>query len=96
VPIVDRSLTVPPGAIVRTGYVDVFKIRLACRERMAVGDVGAAFQKRLQIGPAQSWPPPNGHWDGDTFVIEDGRHEWIAAVMLGQTYLFVAWLDGSQ
>lgn len=89
----DRSMVVPKGKIVRTGYVDVFNVRLACRDRMAVGDVAAAYQKRLQLGDAQLWPCPNGYWDGETFVLHDGRHEWLASVMLGNTHILVAWLD---
>ena len=89
----DRSLLVPPGKTVRTGYVDVFRVRHACRERMAAGDVKQAYEKQLQLGDNASWPPPRGHWDGDTFVIVDGRHEHIAAMMVGRSHLFVAWLD---
>lgn len=89
----DRALVVPPGAIVRTGYVDVFNVRLACRERMAVGDVDRAFQRRLQAGSSQRWPCPNGEWHDDVFVLLDGRHEWVASVMLGQTHLLVAWIE---
>jgi hypothetical protein len=94
--VIDRSLAVRPGQIVKTGYVDVFKCRLACRERMAVGDVAGAYQKLLQLGENSAWPCPNGHWDGQQFVIHDGRHEYVAAVMLGRTHLFVAWLDSPQ
>lgn len=93
----DRSIAVPSGYIVKTGYVDVFRVRLASRERMAVGDVDRAFQKRLQLGDLQPFPPPNGYWEegicGKTFVINDGRHEWVATVMLGHTHILVAWLE---
>lgn len=89
----DRTISVPPGAVVKTGYVDVFKVRLSCRERMAVGDVDRAFQRRLQAAPNQPYPSPLGQWDGDIFVIQDGRHEWVAAVMLGQSHLLVAWME---
>lgn len=89
----DRSMLVPPGQLVKTGYVEVFRCRHACRERMGAGDVKAAYEKLLQLGGAASWPPPRGHWEGDTFVVVDGRHEHVAAVMLGRTHLFVAWVD---
>lgn len=89
----DRSLSVPLGSTVRSGYVDVFHVRLACRERMAIGDMDRAYQKRLQAGPEQPWPCPHGHWDGDTFVIVDGRHEWLACVALGYDTMLVAWID---
>jgi hypothetical protein len=89
---VDRTLRVEPGQRVCTEYVDVFKCRLACRERMAVGGVGLAYQKSLQLAPAQQWLPPVGAWDGDNFIIHDGRHQWVAAVMLGYTHILVAWV----
>jgi hypothetical protein len=86
---VDRSIRVPTGAIVKTGYLDVFKVGLACRERMAVGDVSGAYQKLLQLGPDEQFPCPNGYWDDQTFVTQDGRHQWFASVMLGTTRMLV-------
>lgn len=89
-------MVVPHGKVVRTGYVDVFKVRLACRDRISVGDFGHAYQKRLQCGDKQPFPCPNGEWDGDTFVIHDGRHEWLATVALGHTHILVAWISDQQ
>lgn len=88
----DRGMAVPPGQIVRTGYVDIWQIKLACRDRMAVGDVDAAYRRRLQLGDRQPWPPPYGYWQDDRFVIVDGRHEFIACMMLGLSHVLVAWL----
>jgi len=90
---VDRSLLVESGQKVVTGYVNVFKVRLGCRERMAIGDIDKAYQRQLQLGSSQMWPPPVGHWEGDVFVIQDGRHQWVAAVALGMEFLFVAWIE---
>ncbi len=87
----DRSLAVPPGRTIRTGYVAVEQVRLACRERMAVGDVDRAYQRRLQLGEHQPWPCPRGHWEGDRFVVVDGRHDFVAALMLGLSHVLVAW-----
>lgn len=89
----DRSIAVPPGAIVKTGYVPIEDVVLACRDRMGIGDLSAAYQKRLQMGDHQAWPPPRGYWRGERFVVEDGRHEFVAALMLGQQFILVAWLD---
>lgn len=89
----DRSMVVPAGKVVCTGYVAIDKIRMACRDRMAVGDVAAAYQKILCLGDTQRWPPPVGSWDGSTFVITDGRHEYIASLMIGRAHLLVAWID---
>lgn len=87
----DRTISVAPGKIIRTGYVSIFSVTLACRERMAVGDVDRAYQRRLQMGDHQPWPPPVGHWEGERFVILDGRHDYVAALMLGIEHIFVAW-----
>lgn len=89
----DRALRIPAGHIVRTGYVAVDRVVMANRTRMAVGDVDRAYQKRLQLGDAQSWPPPYGTWQGEQFCLLDGRHEYVATLMLGHRYLFVAWVE---
>lgn len=90
----DRSIAVPPGHVIRTGYVHVDQVRLACRARMAVGDVDRAFQRRLQLGDRQPWPCPRGHWDGDRFVVVDGRHDFVACLMMGIEFVLVAWVEG--
>lgn len=98
----DRTLRVGPGQLVRTGYVPAHRIRLACRARMAVGDVESAYRRRLQLGDSQPWPPPVGRWEEDPedgrrqFVITDGRHEYVAALMLGHRSILVAWLEGEE
>ena len=93
----DRQLVVPPGQRVATGYVPVDQVRLACHDRMAVGDVERPYQRRIQLAPAQPWPPPVGAWKGEgeqlRFVIEDGRHDYVAALMLGYEWILVAWLE---
>lgn len=89
----DRSLRVPAGMLVRTGYVSVWKCQLAQRSSMAVGDVEGAHRRLLQLGPDTLWPCVNGWWHGDEFVINDGRHEYVAALMLGRTHILVAWLE---
>jgi hypothetical protein len=91
----DRALSVPPGHVVRTGLVDVFKVRFANRTRIAVGDFDRAFQKRLQLGVNHPFPCPNGAWEGETFVLLDGRHEWLATVALGHSHILVAWIEPS-
>lgn len=88
----DRHMTVPAGYVVVTGYVSIEKVRMACRARMAVGDIEVAYRKLLQLGEQQPFPCPNGEWDGDIFVIHDGRHEYVASLMIGKEYILVAWL----
>ncbi|HEX6032897.1 MAG TPA: hypothetical protein VFY83_00635 [Anaerolineales bacterium] len=91
---VDRSLSVPAGKIIKTCYVPIHKVQLACRERMSIGDVDRAYQKRLQLGRNQPWPPPVGRWGDDGyFVLTDGRHEYVATLMLGHESILVAWIE---
>ena len=91
----DRSLAVPAGCYVVTGYVAVDALRLGSRARMAVGDVDLAYQRRLQLGSDQPWPCPRGEWEGEPFasrfVVIDGRHDAVAAMMLGQDFVLCAW-----
>lgn len=89
----DRSIEVRPGHKVVTDYVRVEDVILACRERMAVGDVSVAYQKRLQLGASQPWPCPRGYWEDTRFVIVDGRHEYVATLMLGHSHILVAWVE---
>lgn len=89
----DRSISVPPGARVHTTYVAIDDVILACKERMAIGDVNTAYQRRLQLGENQPWPPPVGYWEGTRFVIKDGRHDYVAALMLGLSHILVAWIE---
>lgn len=90
--VADRSLYVPAGHVVKSGYVAVDKVRLANRSRMAVGDVEAAYRKVLQNAPGQIHPTPNGFWEGDTFTILDGRHAYVAMLMLGYSHILVTWI----
>lgn len=91
---VDRAFSVPAGHIVKTASVDVFRCRLANRARIGVGDIEHAYHKRLNAGEAaHPFPCPNGEWDGETFIIHDGRHEWIATVALGYPKILVAWVE---
>lgn len=92
----DRGMVVPAGRTVQTAYVPVDRVRLACRDRMATGDVERAMQRRMAAAPGQPWPCPIGHWDGPQFVIVDGRHEYVAALMLGCTHVLVAWIGAER
>lgn len=96
--ITDRHKIVPPGQIIVTGYISVWDIEFACRDRMAVGDVDTAFRRILQLGQDSMWPCPNGYWqtlgpNRRKFIIEDGRHEFIASLMMGRTYMLCAWFE---
>lgn len=90
----DRWMHVTPKQRVETAWVDIWSCQLSNRDRMAVGDVAAKFQRRLALGDAQPWPAITGYWSvaDQRFVILDGRHEWVAAVMLGHEKVLVSWI----
>lgn len=90
----DRSLRVPAGHVVVTGYIETHRVRLRCRERMAIGDVEAAYRRVLANGGDAIHPTPNGRWceDGE-FELADGRHEYIARLMLGFEHILVTWIE---
>ena len=95
----DRGMAIPAGYLIKTAYVDIHRVKLACKERMSVGDVNTAYQKRLQCGANQPFPCPNGYWCPDEegfFVIRDGRHEYISTVMLGFRTILVAWCEEAE
>lgn len=91
----DRALRVRSTEKVCTAWVSVDGIRMANRTRMSPEAVEKKYRELLQLGFDQSFPPPNGYWDpvDGAFVILDGRHEYLAALMLGRDKLFVAWVE---
>lgn len=96
----DRSIRVKPGQLVKTGWVDIDKCKLGARVQMQPASVEKAFQKLLCLGDDAPWPPIVGEWSkdeqGDRFVVWDGRHQYLASLMLGKTALFVCWLDTTE
>lgn len=88
----DRSLRVEPGHVVKTGWVRIADCLLANRTRMAIGDVEAKYRVLLCQGDAALWPPITGTWQGDRFAVSDGRHQFVASLMLGHEKVLVAWI----
>jgi hypothetical protein len=89
----DRSMLVPRGHTVRTGWVDIYQIRFASNRPVSEGDMREARQKVLAGGDCATWPPPVGQWTGpSTFTITDGHHEAFARLECGWRQLLVAWV----
>lgn len=89
----DRSLLVQPNQVVRAEWISIDLCVLGCRVRMNPEAVEKKFRKLLQQGDAASWPPIVGHWEGERFSVDDGRHEFLASLMLGRTRVFVCWME---
>ena len=86
---------VAAGHVVQTGYVDVHEVVVYARggHQLSPATVERAYCRQLELGNDQAWPPLTGYWrDDGRFVQTDGRHRFIAAVMLGVEYVLVAWL----
>lgn len=33
------------------------------------------FRRLLNLGDCAPWPPVVGHWEGERFLVDDGRHD---------------------
>ena len=91
----DRTLIVPPGQTVMTAWIDIDVCVLGCRVLMAPEAVEKRFRVLLNLGECAEWPPIVGHWRCDgRFAVDDGRHTYLASLMIGRRDLFVCWLSG--
>jgi len=87
---------VPPGHVVRTGYVPVHDVvcHVTGSHQLNPAAVERAYRDQLAADDAQPWPPPTGYWRADgRFVLTDGRTRFVAALMLGRTHVLAAWLE---
>jgi len=91
----DRSLVIGQDQIVKTAWIDINRCIMGNRTPMATEAVDKAVRRLINQGNCGSWPPINGHWspDGQRFIINDGRHEYIASLIRGMEKVFVAWVD---
>jgi hypothetical protein len=88
----DRSMCVQPHQVVQTAWVDIDLCKLGCRMPMSPEAVEKKFRRLLNLGDCAPWPPIVGHWEGERFLVDDGRHDYLAALMLGREKVFVCWL----
>jgi hypothetical protein len=80
----DRSMCVQPHQVVRTGWVDIDLRGLSFRHPMSPEAVEKKYRRLLNLGECAPWPPVVGHWEGGRFVVCDGRHDYLAALMIGR------------
>jgi hypothetical protein len=89
----DRSMCVRPEQTVQTAWVDIDLCSLGFRLPMSPEAVENKYRRLLNLGDCAPWPPIVGHWESDRFLVDDGRHDYLAALMLGRDKLFVCWLE---
>ena len=87
----DRSMCVQPSQVVQTAGADIDLCKLGYRVPMSSEAVEKKFRRLLNLKCAP-WPPIVGHWEGGRFLVDDGRHDYLAALMLGRDKVFVCWL----
>ncbi|QRQ99694.1 hypothetical protein [Dyadobacter sandarakinus] len=94
---IDKSISVKPGGVVKTGYVKTENVVLLCKDPMSKGDISEKYELVKQNAPNQIFPCPIGHFREDgRFVILDGRHTFIALVMNGFESILVSWIDNEK
>ena len=86
-------MCVQPHQLVRTAWVDIDLCRLGFWMAMSPEAVEKKFRRLLNIGDCAPWPPVVGHWEDGRFLVDDGRHDYLAALMIGRDKLFVCWLE---
>lgn len=91
----DRSMCIQPCQMVRTGWVDIDLCKLGFRHPMSPEAVEKKFRRLLNIGDCAPWPLVVGHWENGRFLVDDGRHDYLAAQMMGRDKLFVCWLEAA-
>lgn len=87
---------VPRGCVERQGYVPMGRITLGDPGRIDPAAVTEKYRELIHLTytGAQPSPPPVGRWlDDGTFEIIDGRHHWLALVMLGYRTFLVRWQE---
>lgn len=90
----DRDVWVQPHQHVRTEWIDIDACVLGSRARMDFAAIERAGRKLLQQGGCQSIRAIVGHWrDDGRFSVDDGRHEYLAALALGRRRLLVSWVE---
>ena len=93
----DRSMSVQPGQVVRTAWIPIDDCVLGSRGNISPAAVERSAQRLVCLGECAPWPPIVGHRREDgRFSVDDGRHEYLASLMLGRERVFVAWLSEAE
>lgn len=86
-------MIVPAGHILVTGYVPTAEIVFQSDVPMSVADVKEKITQFTSIGSGQAYPLPVGNWKDGRFHLWDGRHRFVASLMLCRRTMLVAWIE---
>ncbi len=67
--------------------MDIDLCRFSFRLPMSLEAVEKKYRRLLNLGECAPWPPIVGHWEDGRFVVCDGRHDYLAALMIGRDEL---------
>lgn len=87
-------MVIPEGHKIVTGFVPTNDVVFPLDGGpMAVAAVEEKVRRFTSIRGGQSYPVPVGRWRDGRFHLEDGRHTYIASLMLGRKTMLVAWVE---
>lgn len=89
-----QAVIVPAGHIVVSGHVRTKEIVFPdhCAP-MAIASVKEKIDQFTHIKTGEAYPLPLGAWQDGRFHLWDGRHRYIAALMLARETMLVAWIE---
>lgn len=87
-------MIVPAGHVIRSAHVPTADIEFPMDGGpMAVASVEEKVRMFTGMGDGEPYPLPVGSWRGDRFRLWDGRHRYIASLMLGRATMLVCWTE---
>jgi hypothetical protein len=86
---------IPAGHILKSGYVNTSEIVFPHHhaDPMAVAAVEDKVRQYTSIKEGSAYPLPIIEWIDGKPVLKDGRHRYIASLMLGRKTMLVAWVE---
>jgi hypothetical protein len=87
-------MMIDEGHVMRSAYVKTAEIVFPMGGRpMAVASVEEKVRRASAYPGREFYPLPVGKWVERRFHLWDGRHRYIAALMLGQETMLVCWTE---
>jgi hypothetical protein len=84
---------IPKGHILKSAYIPIEDIVFTCDVPMGVEGVRDKINQWLSHKEGQSYPLPVGEWKDGKLHLWDGRHRYIAALMLARKSMLIAWVE---
>lgn len=87
-------MIIPAGHVLKSAYLPLLEIVFPLNGApMAIASVKEKIDHYSSIGPGQTYPLPIGKWVDGRFHLWDGRHRYIASLMMGRSTMLVGWVE---